>query len=316
MRNAGNKGNHDALVIRQSLNKRSNDKPLRVLSEEDWTFWQENGYVIVRNAVPKEHIARLKKLIWEFDEKDPHDPSTWYAPPRAEMKMEELQGTGMVEMYNHQYLWDNRMYPKVYDAFVDIWGTEELWTSIDRCNLNMPRKGDHQPQGFIHWDIDTSKSPLPQNVQGVLSLVDTTEEMGGFQCIPELFRDFPNWVKSQPADRDPYHPDTTGYEPTKVIQKEGDLLIFHSMQPHGIRPNFSDKPRIAQYISMYPAQEENESLKAERIKSWRDRIPPQGDAFPGDPRKWEQLKYPRAQLNELGEKLLGLKSWREEARSK
>ncbi|WP_139194410.1 phytanoyl-CoA dioxygenase family protein [Bacillus sp. MUM 13] len=304
-----NKGNHDSLKITQPLNTRPNNEPLRVLSEEDWRFWRENGYVIIRNAIPKENIERLKSLIWEFEEKDPNDPSSWYTPPRTEMKMKELQGTGMVELYNHQYLWDNRMYTQVYDAFVDIWGIEELWTSIDRCNLNMPKKDKNSSGGFIHWDVDTSQTPLPQNVQGVLSLVDTTEEMGGFQCIPELYRDFPEWVKSQPADRDPYHPDIAGYEPTRIVQKAGDLLIFNSMQPHGIRPNFSDRPRIAQYISMFPAQEDNEELREERIASWRDRIPPKGDAFPGDPRKLEQLKYPRAELTELGEKLLGLKKW-------
>jgi len=27
-----------------------------VLSEEDWEFWKENGYVVIRNAVPKENI--------------------------------------------------------------------------------------------------------------------------------------------------------------------------------------------------------------------------------------------------------------------
>ncbi|WP_428910907.1 phytanoyl-CoA dioxygenase family protein [Niallia sp. Krafla_26] len=301
-----NKGNHDALKITQSLNNRPNNEPLRVLSEEDWKFWKENGYVIIRNAVPQGHTDRLRDLIWEFEEKNPNDPSTWNAAPRTEMKMKELQGTGMVELYNHQYLWDNRMYQRVYDAFVDIWGTKKLWVTIDRCNLNMPNNGS---AGFIHWDIDTSQDPLPQNVQGILSLVDTTADMGGFQCIPELYRDFPEWVKTQPKDRDPYHPDTTGYEPTKIIQKAGDLLIFNSMQPHGIRPNHSDKPRIAQYISMFPAQEDNELLREERIASWRDRITPKGDAFPGDPRNWEQEKYSTAELTELGEKLLGLKKW-------
>lgn len=52
---------------------------------------------------------------------DPADPATWYTAPRAEMQMKELAGTGMVEVYNHQYLWNNRQMPKVYDAFVDIW---------------------------------------------------------------------------------------------------------------------------------------------------------------------------------------------------
>ena len=79
------------------------------------------GYVIVRNAVPADNVERLVDLLWQFDEKDPNDPSTWYAPQRRDHIMKELNGTGMVEIYNHQYLWDNRMEQRVYDAFVDIW---------------------------------------------------------------------------------------------------------------------------------------------------------------------------------------------------
>ncbi|WP_078409611.1 phytanoyl-CoA dioxygenase family protein [Priestia abyssalis] len=300
---------NNILEITIPLNERVNHEPLRVLSEEDWKFWKENGYVVIKEAVPKEHIDRLVELIWEFEEKKPNDPSTWYTAPRREIQMKELMNTGMVELYNHQYLWDNRMYEKVYNAFVDIWGTEKLWASIDRCNLNLPLRPGHEYESFIHWDVDTSLDPIPVNVQGVLSLVDTDTEMGGFQCIPELYRDFDEWVKTQPADRDPHKPDTTGYTPTKVVTKAGDLLIFNSMQPHGIRPNHSSKPRLAQYISMFPAQEHNEALRQTRISSWSERIPPSGKAFPGDPRNWEQTKYNRAVLTELGEKLLGFRKW-------
>jgi hypothetical protein len=300
---------NNILEIVTPLNERLNNEPLRVLSEEDWKFWKENGYVIIRNAIPQDHIDRLVKLIWEFEEKDPNDSSSWYSKPGREMVMKELMNTGMVELYNHQYLWDNRMYDKIYNAFADIWGTEKLWASIDRCNLNLPMKPGHEYKGFIHWDVDTSLDPIPVNVQGVLSLVDTDIDMGGFQCIPELYRTFDQWVKTQPADRDPHKPDTTGFTPTKVVTKAGDLLIFNSMQPHGIRPNYSEKARVAQYISMFPAQENNQELRETRIQSWQERIKPEGSAFPGDPRNWEQVKYDRAQLTELGKKLLGLKNW-------
>ncbi|WP_421651129.1 phytanoyl-CoA dioxygenase family protein [Metabacillus sp. RGM 3146] len=215
----------------------------------------------------------------------------------------------MVELYNHQYLWDNRMNERVYNAFVDIWGTEQLWASIDRCNLNLPMRPGHEYKGFIHWDVNTASDPIPVNVQGVLSLVDTDAEMGGFQYIPELYRNFDEWVKTQAEDRDPYMPDTTGFTPRKIVTEAGDLLIFNSMLAHGIRPNHSDKPRIAQYISMFPAQENNEVLRQTRIESWSERISPAGDAFPGDPRNWEQTKYGRAELTDLGERLLGLRKW-------
>jgi Phytanoyl-CoA dioxygenase (PhyH) len=286
-------------------------QPLRVLSEADWLFWRENGYVIIRNAVPREQALATAAFLWEFEEKDPKDPETWYAPPRAEMKMKELANTGMVEVYNHQNLWNNRQMPRVHDAFADIWGTEKLWVTIDRANLNVPLRLGFAYKGFIHWDYDPETKP--QNVQGVLALADQMDEnMGGFQCIPELFKTYDTWKLSQPEDRNRFKPDTTGFEDkfVKVTMEAGDLLIFNSSQPHGIRPNnTTDKVRIAQYISMMPAEEDNAALRDWRVNSWKNRIAPEGYAFPGDPRNWEQTKYDTAELNDLGKKLLGLETY-------
>ncbi|MEO0526073.1 MAG: phytanoyl-CoA dioxygenase family protein [Bacteroidota bacterium] len=313
-----NKGHKDipgnpstATTSKIKLNDRSNGKDLRVLTEKDWEFWKHNGYIVVKNAVPKIQASATADFLWEFEEKDPRNPDTWYTVPRAEMKMKELAGTGMVEVYNHQHLWNNRQTQKVYDAFVDVWGTEKLWVTIDRANLNFPVREGFEQKGFIHWDYDPETQP--QNVQGVLALADQMDEnMGGFQCIPWLYRNYESWKLSQPMDRDRFQPNTSGLEDkiVKVTMEAGDLLIFNSTEPHGIRPNLSkDKVRIAQYISMMPAENDNESLRQWRVDSWKHRIAPEGYAFPGDPRDWERTKYETAKLSPLGEKLLGLKNW-------
>ncbi|WP_426584085.1 phytanoyl-CoA dioxygenase family protein [Mucilaginibacter sp. R-33] len=290
------------------LNERKNNEPLKVLSEADWQFWIENGYVIIKNAVPKVQVEKLANYLWQYEDKDANDINTWYKKPNAQMQMSELNNTGMVEIYNQQFMWDNRQYPKVHAAFSDIWGTEKLWVTIDRANLNFPLRPGFEYKGFIHWDYDPETKP--QNVQGVLALADQTDEnMGGFQCIPELYRTYDTWKLTQPEDRDHYKPDITGFETVKVKLEAGDLLIFNSLQPHGIRPNTSaDKVRIAQYISMMPAQEDNEELRQWRINSWQSREAMQGYAFPGDPLEREK-QNPVAELSDLGKKLLGLERW-------
>lgn len=289
------------------LSDRKNGEKLRVLSEEDWQFWKYNGYIIIKNAVPKEQVKQLADYLWEYEGKKPNDPVTWYKSSLP-MQMSELNNTGMVEIYNHQYLWNNRQFPKVHQAFADIWGTEKLWVTIDRANLNFPMRPGHEYKGFIHWDYDPETKP--QNVQGVLALADQNDEnMGGFQCIPELFRTYDTWKLTQPEDRDHFKPDTNGFEIIKVKMNAGDLLIFNSSQPHGIRPNNSnDKVRIAQYISMIPADEENEEMREWRINSWKNKYVPEGYAFPGDPLKRESSQ-PIAHLSELGKKLLGIDKW-------
>ena len=304
-------GNPSTATSSKKQLRKALEGPLRVLSPEDWKHWIHEGFVIIRRAITEEQAQRTADFLWEFEEKDPNDPETWYTPPRAEMQMKELAGTGMVEVYNHQLLWENRQEPRIYEAFVDIWGTEKLWVTIDRANLNVPSRPGFEQKGFIHWDYDPETRP--QNVQGVLALSDQTDPgMGGFQCIPWLYRNYGEWKLTQPADRDHFQPDISGLEDklVKVELRAGDLLIFNSLLPHGIRPNLSgDKVRIAQYISMMPAEPENQSLLEWRIHSWKDRVAPEGYAFPGDPRNWEQTRYDRAELSGLGRKLLGLDPW-------
>jgi hypothetical protein len=62
---------------------------------------------------------------------------------------------------------------------------------------------------------------------------------------------------------------------------------------------------------MMPAEEDNIDMKEWRINSWKNRVSPEGFAFPGDPRNWEKSKYDTAMLTDLGMKLLGLESWEE-----
>jgi len=79
------------------LRKTATADTLRVLTPEQWEFWLHNGYVVVKNAVPREQAQATADFLWEFEEKQADNPDTWYTAPRAEMQMKELAGTGMVE---------------------------------------------------------------------------------------------------------------------------------------------------------------------------------------------------------------------------
>ncbi|MBX3012019.1 MAG: phytanoyl-CoA dioxygenase family protein [Caldilineaceae bacterium] len=272
----------------------------RVLTPEQRAFWEENGYVIIPNAVPQANLDAVIDAIWDFLEVDRNNPETWYQAP--------VSKGGMLEMYHHQSLWNNRQYPKVHQAFADIWGTDELWVSFDRANMNPPaRQPDWDYQGMYHWDVDTSLDPIPFGVQGVLYLADTPADGGGFQCTPGMHKDFYEWVKSQPADRHPRLPDPTGLNVQTIPGKAGDLLIWHSLLPHGNTRNRNTKPRLAQYITMYPPRGEED--RAYRLQAWQALLPPKGKAFPGDPRGWESQHYGSPTLTELGQRLLGALPW-------
>ena len=282
---------------------------MRVLSKDAMEFWHEFGYVIIPEAAPPSNLRAVVDAIWQFQEMQPDDPETWYRVPERLNGMPELNGSGMVEMYHHPALWANRQLPRIHGAFADIWGTEKLWVTIDRVNLNVPNRSDFEFGGFIHWDIDTSIVPLPFDVQGTLSLTDTTPGQGGFQCVAGMPKRLEEWIATQPADRNPQRPDLTDLTVTTVETKAGDLLIWNSQLPHGVSPNGSELPRMAQYISMSPAQQNNQAARDWRIDAWMHRRAPEGDPFPGDPRDWERTHGTTAALTPLGRKLLGLDSW-------
>jgi len=285
---------------------------MNVLSKADRAFWEENGYVIVPNAVPQENLDRMVEAIWWFLDMDPEDSETWYKhkPFTRDNRCSPISAGGMVEMYQHQAIWDNRQHPKVYQAFAEIWGEEKLWVSLDRANMKPPAredKPDWNNRGMIHWDLDTSQQPIQFGVQGVLYLTDTAEDQGGFQCVPGFNNTFEEWVKTQPEDRNPHNPDLAGLDVKVIPGNAGDLLIWHRLLAHGNGHNISDKPRLAQYITMSPAPDDDESARQARVTSWQERRPMPN--WPGDPRAWEQEKQQTAELTSLGKKLLGVDPW-------
>jgi len=288
--------------------------PLRVLSQADWEHWVTKGFVIIRNAAPPEKVEPVVSMLWEFQEMDPGRPETWHNRDRRPHRMTELNGAGMVEVYNHQSLWDIRQLPRIYDVFVDIWDREDLWVALDRANLSPPNaeaRRANRTKGFIHFDIDPSQRPLPVSVQGILSLKKQGGKIGGFQCVPGVFAEIETWWDKQPPGSNPFKPDVTGYDIVNCDMEPGDLLLFNSLLAHGVRPNISEHDvRMAQYVSMFPADYENERLRDDRIRVWREQGTPAGDGFPGDPRNYEATHYPVATLDSLGRKLLGLDPWK------
>ncbi|WP_019544885.1 phytanoyl-CoA dioxygenase family protein [Streptomyces sulphureus] len=300
-------------------------RPLRVLSEEDFTFWQNYGYVVVKRAIDPDAAGRLLDFAWDFQGLDPDRPETWYEKQEYRSDLDrELHIYGFVEAYHHQLLWDSRQTQRVYDAFVDVWDCEELWVTLDRMNLNPPNSGtrdrsliESRERGFdieLHWDVDTTLAVPPQRVQGIVALNDTGPEHGGFQCCPELFRTFDRWAALQPDDRDPIRPaiDRNELPVVRPDLQAGDLLLFNGHLAHGVGPNLtSDGVRAVQYLAMMPALDGHAELRRSRVESWRNvTTPTWNGTLLGDALRPESERYGPATLNELGEKLLGLKSWR------
>jgi len=285
---------------------------MAILTDDDRRFFRENGYLRVRGVVPPENCRAVIDLIYRFLGFDPDNPSDWYRLP--------LQRGGMLEMYQQPEMWDNRQHPRMHALFSEIYGTERLQVSFDRVNFNPPVHPDHPEYdhpGMLHWDIDPATAPVaPFRVQGVLYLDHTPVERGGFCCVPGHHELITRWAATgetvpgipRPGGRSPA--DRSEIEAVPVVGDAGDMVIWDTRLLHGNGRNVSDKPRLAQYITMWPAVDDAVAI-AERVRCWRERDAWDAEWVLGDPRHWERDHGRTATLTELGRRLLGAESWPE-----
>ena len=260
-----------------------------------------DGYMVVRNVVPPNLVANAAREIAAFVGADLADSTTWYRHP--------LRLDGIVPLHHAQSLWDIRQSPNLYHVFAEFFGTPRLMVDMNRCIFRPPvhRRFPKISQGTIHWDTDP-KGPLPASLQGVVLLSDVSRDGGGFQCLPDVFRNLDAWLKryARRGDFDFFYPGLNHWDATQVEGKAGDVILWSTKLPHGSAINRSNRPRIAAFVSMGRFADDaqlRDSMKTwwltKRAPDYWRGLPGQLDPEPGRP----------AVLSDLGLKLIGVASW-------
>jgi hypothetical protein len=213
-----------------------------VLGEDELRAWGENGYVIVPAVITPDQARDLANVVWSFVGADPDDPATW-----------RLTEHGiMVQLFRHPALTPARTSPRLLKAFAQIWGTANLWTSLDRVSFNPPVcPGLEFPGPRLHWDISLVP-PVIFQVQGMIYLTDTTADQGAFEAVPGFHKRIDAWLEGLGEGVDPRAVDLSAGA-RRIAANAGDLIIWPSALPHGASPNTGDRPRLAQYVTQYPA---------------------------------------------------------------
>jgi hypothetical protein len=223
------------------------------LTEDDHYFWQQNGYIIVRDAVTKEYCDQTINAICEYIGIDRYNPNTWYNPHP------EKKGI-MVQFFQHPTLEQNRKAFKIRKAYEELWKRTDLWATTDRVSFNPPQTKDHVFQGpYLHWDTSI-KLPIPFGLQGLLYLSDTAENQGAFTLVPGFQNKIEDWQNNLPPGADPRNEDLYALGTKPIVANAGDFIIWHHALPHGSSPNTSTLPRFVQYINYAPADEKENDI--------------------------------------------------------
>lgn len=216
-----------------------------VLDEADMACWQENGYVIVREAISRQDGEAAINAVCDFLEIDAHDPKTWYrqSPNR--------QGI-MVQLFQHPALEKNRRSPRIRAAFEQLWGRTDLWMNTDRAGFNPPQTESWKfPGPDLHWDVSI-ELPIPFGTQGILYLADTAANQGAFTLVPGFHHRMAAWVDALPPGTNPRTQDLHALGAIPIVANAGDFIIWHQALPHGSSVNTSRIPRFVQYVNYAP----------------------------------------------------------------
>lgn len=218
----------------------------RVLSDGQLAFFDENGYVILRNAIQKEDCERTIGTICNFIGIDCNNPETWYNQHPAR------QGI-MVQLFQHPDLEKNRNSAYIRAAHYQLWNRTDLWVSADRVGFNPPQTEKwHFPGPRLHWDTAPVLS-MPFGLQGILYLNDVTENQGAFSAVPGFHNRLDEWLKSLPPGADPQRQDLYALGCIPIAANAGDFIIWHHALPHGSSINTAKLPRYVQYFTYNPA---------------------------------------------------------------
>lgn len=272
------------------------------IADQDRTQFHEDGYMVIRDVISTDLTQRAVRDIAAFVGADLGDSATWYsAPPVLD---------GIVPLHHAQSLWDIRQCPNLYGVFSEFFCNPRLMVDINRCIFRPPihprRPGISY--GTIHWDTDPRRKG-PGSLQAVVLLTDVRRDGGGFQCLPDIYRNLDAWLEQHAA-----HDNFNFFEPglnrrkaTQVEGNAGDVILWSTRLPHGTAPNWSLQPRAASFVSMQPPPLDSATLR-ESMKTWwlTKRAP---DYWRGLPGQADPEPGPPAVLSELGLKLIGVLPW-------
>lgn len=232
--------------IKGTLNVTVNED---VLTPEDLIFWKQNGYVVLRNVISKEQCVATQKAIFEFLEMQENEPSSWY-------KFHPEKRGLMVTFTNHQTLNANRESYKIQRAYEQLYGTAEIYKTIDKVSFNPPETDQYCFLGSkLHWDVSLNL-PIPFGLQGLLYLTDCNDKQGAFHCVPGFHNQIDNWLNHLPDGINPREEALKVLNPIPVYGKAGDFIIWHQALPHCATANLGTFPRLVQYLTYLPKNKE------------------------------------------------------------
>lgn len=216
-----------------------------VFSAEELQFFEREGYIVLKNAIPKAAALAAQNAIWEFLGMSEGNPDSWYAGHPAQKGM-------MVQFSDHPALNKNRESARIRKAYEQLYGSTAIYKTIDKVSFNPPVTPNYNFTGSgLHWDVSL-RLPIPFRLQGLIYLSDCGEKDGAFHCVPGFQLQIQDWMDNLPKGSQPRTVAAETLKAVPITAAAGDMVIWSQALPHCATPNHGKLPRMVQYLSYFP----------------------------------------------------------------
>lgn len=301
---------------------------------------RDNGVCVIPNVLDETEITNAIDNKWEclrhfsMGRLKREDPSTWrdifnYNPLHS-MLLQHYQ------FGHHQYVWDIRQNPKVYNIFKTIWDDDDLLVSFDGVSIHMPHettnRGYFRKNIWLHSDQSYQRNDF-ECIQGMVTLYDVEEgdatlkvlegsnkyhgeyaqyrKKNGEECPRE------DWFRLEDDGLRFYK--EKGCNEHNILAKAGSLILWDSRTIHqGVEPLRNRERanhRTVVYVCMTPRKRAKDKDIRKKQKAFNEmrmtsHWPHKIKLFPKLPRSYgkempEVNVSPPPVLTDLGRRLAG-----------
>ena len=217
-----------------------------MLSQDDISFYRNNGYLFVEDAISAEQLAKLQEITYDLMEQsrgvtesnDRFDLDEGHAPD--DIRLTRIKLPHLQNPYYFDVLRNSRM----TDVLTSLLGPN---TALQTSKLNTKASGGGQA---VEWHQDWAFYPHTNEDFLVFGLMleDVDEGKGPLQVIPGSHkRPTLSHFNKDGTFCGAIDPDDPSFEQDKAVTltgKAGSMSVHHVRMLHGSAPNVSDRNRL------------------------------------------------------------------------
>ena len=225
-----------------------------MLSDEQRRFYDDNGYLMVEDAVTPDQLAELRRITHDLIDRsravaesdDVFDLDAGHsadAPRLTRIKLPHKR---------HPFFWEVLRGSRMTEVLTDLLGPDTV-LQTSKLNTKAPGGG-----AAVEWHQDWAFYPHTNDSMLAFGLMleDVDEANGPLMVIPGTHRGpilshHANGVFCGAVD-----PDDPGFERDRIVTltgRAGSMTVHHARTLHGSAPNRSDRARLILFYECHAA---------------------------------------------------------------